>query len=147
MKVLCPRKALSPRQTGTAGLPRWEANTARDPENSEPKSSGLPGKEHGLHVLPQQRWEGPAASGPPGCVSSNTACLGLICNTEVSAHGGTVEEQEPVWRPGPRCPECRLWPQNKNSVGSFPKALQPPGQDDLLKARRADSWNSSQGAE
>lgn len=66
------------------------------------------------------------------------------------AHVGTGEEQETVRGPGPHhpphCPKCRLWPQNKNSVGSFPKRLQALGRDDLLKARRADSWNSSQGA-
>ena len=65
------------------------------------------------------------------------------------AHVGIGEEQETVRDPGPlphHCPKCRLWPQNKNSVGSFPKRLQALGRDDLLKARRADSWNSSQEA-
>lgn len=76
-----------------------------------------------------------------------TPRLQLILYMQVLAHFGAGGGQEAMRGPAPpHCPKCRLWPQNKNSVGSFPKRLQPQGQDDLLKARRADSWNSSQGA-
>lgn len=78
-------------------------------------------------------------------VRSPTWHLRLIRHTQAGAHIGTKGEAGTCEVSWPSFALNALWPRNKNSVGSFPKGLQPPGRDDLLQAKRADSWDSSQG--